>query len=224
MDYELRPTLSACNVDGHFVFLDVHADRYFHMTPYLERAFERYAGGDIRNEADIQALLERGILVHSHPTRRSIVRRSLPAPARSVVEMPGDAGILSPLTLIEIALLVLSTRWLLAHRKLHEVLDAVQQARLEIEASVNPSAVNEAVLLKAARMFRRERLLVPIEPRCLLDSISLVRFLARRNLPSNIVFGVTGDPFSAHCWVQDGTLVLNDTIGNVQSHQPIRVV
>jgi len=224
MDYELRPTLSACHVDGHFVFLDVHADRYFHMLPDLERAFARYIDGLVCNEFDIQALVERGILVRPHPAGRSIVRRSLPTPARSAIEMPGDAGILSPLALIEVALLVLSTRWLLAHRKLHEVLDSVRQAGSGTKAGANLAAAPEVALLAAARTFRRERLLVPVEPRCLLDSISLVRFLARRNLHANIVFGVTGDPFSAHCWVQEESLVLNDTVGNVQSHQPIRVV
>ena len=59
---------------------------------------------------------------------------------------------------------------------------------------------------------------------CLLDSIALVRFLARRGLYAQLVFGVTDDPFSAHCWVQAGDLVLNDTVGDVSAHTPIRVI
>jgi len=52
----------------------------------------------------------------------------------------------------------------------------------------------------------------------------LVRFLARRRLSASIVFAVTTNPFNAHCWVQSGDLVLNDTVGNAILHTPIRVV
>ena len=41
---------------------------------------------------------------------------------------------------------------------------------------------------------------------------------------ANLVFGVTGDPFSAHCWVQVDELVLNDTLGNANAYTPIRTV
>lgn len=65
---------------------------------------------------------------------------------------------------------------------------------------------------------------MPVETRCLLDSIAIVKFLARRHFHANIVIGVTGDPFSAHCWAQIHDMVLNDTIGNVRSFTPIRVI
>lgn len=52
----------------------------------------------------------------------------------------------------------------------------------------------------------------------------MIIFLARRRLHASIVFGVTGDPFGAHCWVQTSDLVLSDTLGNATGHTPIRVV
>ena len=76
-------------------------------------------------------------------------------------------------------------------------------------------------MLKAAETFRRARLYVPIETCCLLDSLSLIDFLSRRRLPARLVFGVTSDPFAAHCWVQAGEWVLNDLVGNVIAHTPI---
>lgn len=68
------------------------------------------------------------------------------------------------------------------------------------------------------------RPLVPIEPICLLDAIAIVRFLAERGLYAHVVFGVTGTPFAAHSWAQAGELALNDTIGRITAHTPIRVV
>jgi len=38
------------------------------------------------------------------------------------------------------------------------------------------------------------------------------------------VFGVKLNPFSAHCWVQAGDIVLNDAIDHVTIHTPILVV
>jgi Transglutaminase-like superfamily len=38
------------------------------------------------------------------------------------------------------------------------------------------------------------------------------------------VFGVNADPFEAHCWVQAGSVVLNDTLGRVSSFTPIMSV
>jgi hypothetical protein len=38
------------------------------------------------------------------------------------------------------------------------------------------------------------------------------------------VFGVNADPFEAHCWVQAGNVVLNDTVAWVSGFTPIMVV
>ncbi|WP_434213483.1 lasso peptide biosynthesis B2 protein [[Pseudomonas] boreopolis] len=57
-----------------------------------------------------------------------------------------------------------------------------------------------------------------------MDSLSLLRFLSRRELPANIVFGVTLAPFAAHCWVQAGDIVLNETLSDANAHTPIRMI
>jgi hypothetical protein len=60
----------------------------------------------------------------------------------------------------------------------------------------------------------------PWKPRCLLRSLALCWFLARRGIPYDIRIGVPGDKrmtgpdrevdFSAHAWVEHGGVVLND--------------
>jgi hypothetical protein len=56
---------------------------------------------------------------------------------------------------------------------------------------------------------------------CLFDSLALLLFLAKYQLFPRWIFGVQSEPFSAHCWVQEEDVVLNDTVERVQPYTPI---
>jgi hypothetical protein len=56
---------------------------------------------------------------------------------------------------------------------------------------------------------------------CLFDSIALLEFLASYRVFPRIVFGVVADPFQAHCWLQDGEVVINDSLERVRRYTPI---
>ena len=73
-------------------------------------------------------------------------------------------------------------------------------------------------------VFDRLRLFYPRSYLCLFDSLALIHFLACFRLYPDWVFGVNADPFEAHCWVQAGSVVLNDTLGRVSSFTPIMSV
>jgi hypothetical protein len=68
------------------------------------------------------------------------------------------------------------------------------------------------------------RYFYPREYLCLFDSLALLRFLAQYRFFPQWVFGVKLTPFAAHCWVQDRTLILNDTVENVQKYTPIMAI
>lgn len=72
--------------------------------------------------------------------------------------------------------------------------------------------------------FLAARRLVPIRHNCLLDSIALVRWLVTKGCPVTLVFGAKLHPFAAHCWVQSGTLLLNDRLETVHRFEPVRVI
>ena len=74
------------------------------------------------------------------------------------------------------------------------------------------------------RAFEHARLLRSAADRCLPRSIALSLRLARRGIHAHIVIGVRSDPFGAHCWVQHGEAVLNDTAEEVLRYTPILVV
>jgi hypothetical protein len=73
-------------------------------------------------------------------------------------------------------------------------------------------------------VFHALRRYYPREYLCLFDSLALVEFLARYGVFPQWVFGVKLEPFGAHCWVQDGSTILNDTVEYVRKFTPIMVI
>jgi len=73
-------------------------------------------------------------------------------------------------------------------------------------------------------VFDRLRLYYPRPYLCLFDSLALTHFLARFGVFPDWVFGVNADPFEAHCWVQSGNVVLNDTVERISAFTPIMSV
>lgn len=59
---------------------------------------------------------------------------------------------------------------------------------------------------------------------CLVDSVTLMHFLAHYAIRPMWVLGVATGPFVAHSWVQLGETLLNDTIEHVSQFVPILVV
>lgn len=222
--YQLRPSLSFCHAGGRLIFLDVEADRYLTLPPAQERALIAYLDADPAVGIDVSALVAGNVLV-KRPDRVVDDSPEAAVPARSAMEIPIPDSPPRLRDAAEVVAIVLAAKLRLELLPFAKVLDRVARGRRSAGVlNVSSPAPEEDRLIRAAAVFRQVRLFVPVGMRCLIDSLALVRFLQRRNLHANIVFGVAIDPFSAHCWVQAGDLVLNDTLGNVASHIPIRVV
>lgn len=221
--YVVRDDLSFCRVDEHFIFLDVSNDRYFCLPHPMEQALAIHLDGGRTLAPDISWLIEQHILVDQRCTAISD-RKSIKPAARSAMEPPLSIQRLRPFDLLEVIAIVLRTRLELKLFTLKHVLDGLCTDRPFRAGQPTPASVSiEHRLSKAAAIYRRARLYVPVDMRCLLDSVAMAKFLRRRQLYAHVVFGVALDPFSAHCWVQLDDFVLNDTVGNVNSHTPIRV-
>lgn len=221
--YMVREDLSFCEVGGRLVFLDVRNDRYFRLPLSLERTLVAYLSPETKTDLDVRELITRGFLVKA-PTISSCAGKAAQEPARSAMELSPARATIRLVDIVEVLVIVLSTRLRLRFHPLHQVLDSLKRTP-DRSADQGPTArAPETQILDAAARFRQIRLYIPVGMRCLIDSIAMARFLKRRKLDVQIIFGVASDPFSAHCWVQAGDLVLNDTWGNVTSHVPIRVV
>lgn len=219
MPYRLHDDLSFCRVDDGLIFLDVGHDRYFRLPPHLERALINYLEQDAAS--DITPLVERQILTDAAAQPGHEPVSALPVPTRSAIERPIQLHGTRILAALEVLVIVSTVRRQLKQRPLKDVLAALMAARHR--GRPQPPEEDEARLIETIDTFRRARPYVPIEPVCLLDSIALTHFLARRGLRVHIVFGVTAEPFSAHCWVQAADMVLNDTVGHATSYTQIRV-
>lgn len=222
--YVLRDDISYCQIGERLVFLDIGSDRYFHLPGALEQALTAYLDDTRRSAPQLDQLIERAILVEQ-PAAKADNRPSIKPVARSAMEVASGLRRLRMSEQLEVFATVLITRIALKFSTLKTILEGLKAARRIHTASSEPhEEFPERSIFDASAAFRRARLYVPIDMRCLLDSIAMARFLLRRGIPAHVVFGVALDPFSAHCWVQVDDLVLNDSVGNVASHTPIRVV
>ncbi|MEW9573842.1 lasso peptide biosynthesis B2 protein [Rhodanobacter sp. Si-c] len=228
MRYQLRGDLSCCDAGGHLVFLDIVQDRYFKLATPLEKAMRSFQAHEDVASTLLKDLAAARVLVKAPDLKPPAAIASIQPPARSAIEQSAAVAghRLDPAIVAEIMALIWSTRRHLKTRTLKTNLDEACSYRdrktgvLEVAA---PTALVEN-LLQASWQFAVARRYVPIEPICLLDSLSLLRFLSRRRLPANIVFGVTSEPFTAHCWVQAGDIVLNETLSDAIAHTPIRMI
>ncbi len=221
MLYSLRPNLSYCMIDGQAIFLDIDEGRYFRLEGRLEKAFLAYVNADGDHAACVDALIDHAILVSGLAPDPST--DPLPSPCRSSLELAAASGSTGIATFLEVFAIVWRMHRHLETRTLKDILEQLGLSRERQSLRPFLSDSSETQALDAARRFTRSRLFVPIQTCCLLDSLALTRYLTRHGVSANIVFGVTRDPFSAHCWVQKGHLVLNDTVGNVTAYTPIRV-
>ena len=86
-----------------------------------------------------------------------------------------------------------------------------------------PLGREDDALVRRAVLFDRWLPWVPGQGLCLYRAYTLRRFLRSGGLDADWVFGVRTWPFSAHCWLQAGDLLLDDDLDRVALYTPILV-
>jgi hypothetical protein len=198
-------TIGIGSVEGRSIFMDTSTDSYFTIDPALE--------------GDIEAMLEGGGLVQADDPLRSalgltdeparIVAPDYTIPTTSLLEKR-HASHARLGDMVSVASLLFRMQRLLRLRPIHSLL----------AQGLAHEPIRDRQLIDLASRFLAARKLVPIKRNCLLDSLSLVRWLGG----GQILFGVKLHPFAAHCWVQSGALILNDLTENVAAFTVVRVV
>lgn len=228
MHYRLRENLSCCDVDGHMIFLDIAQDRYFRLTGTLEKAMRHFRAQEGVASTLLEHLTAARILVEASDLEASAATTNIQRPSRSAIEQASaiENCRLNAAVVFEVMAITLSIHRQLKSCTFKTILDrasAYRGRKVYEHETATPIALEHSLLLANGK-FARARRYVPIEPVCLLDSLSLLRFLSRRGMPANIVFGVKPEPFAAHCWVQAGDMVLDETLSDAHAYTPIRVV
>jgi len=221
----LNTDISFCELDGRLFFLDIQNDQYFQLSRALECSFLSYLGAPDDAGVDISGLVKHNLIPLTAAAGYDGATTGIALPSESVVEMPCPDRRVPFDAVRDVFLMVAMMRWQLKVRRLKPILQALSDYRnSRTSPLVRDQAKLQRHLPEAAIAFNRVRPYVPIEMSCLIDSLSMVRFLAKRGLHARLVMGVACDPFSAHAWVQHGSLVLNETVGTAQAHVPIRVI
>ena len=213
----LAPWMSFCRIDDTCVFLDVRRNRYtalpwvtaksiIHgdqcaMPPQVKRQVQALGWLDVDASAPDRPTAERLALEELDPRFRAY------AP--------------SPRLIVEAFWLLGGMRLRLAAFSFERVLSQVTARNL---AASRDNELDPAIVAPLLAAFMGAERFALTSNTCLLRSLALHAALARRGIATNLVFGVKLHPFEAHCWLQQGTTLLNDTIERTGLFAPIRVV
>lgn len=212
MRYWLAPDVHAVGIAGDLVILDVPAETYFCV---VNGGLHLVLGADGAVDAEPAAardLVAAGLLVEAPSPA---VRRA-PAPITGSLARSSSRPVLGRVA-----------RAALANRRAGR---AVADLSLADLLKLTPASTDAAFaspaprLLEASSQFDR---LVPWLPRdgvCLMRSLQQRLFLAQEGLQAAWVFGVRTWPFEAHCWLQAGGVVLDDSAEHAAGFVPILVV
>ena len=235
--YYLSKHTFACLADNHLVFLDLRNDEYLCLgrthsnaiLPLLNRpriVKEGEAntclcdGDDSIVNSVLHALLKKELLVDRISAGKVLTVSVAGAPTTSLTTSRDKqrVGIASAHIwnfFAATAAASINLRWKSIMRTAEEV-----QNRKAVRGA-NTSTVDDDTIENLVDIFEKLRPLYPRPYLCMFDSLALVHFLARYGVFPQWVFAVKLEPFAAHCWVQTGDLLLNDTIDNVRDYTPI---
>lgn len=185
---------------------------------------ERSASADAPSERLLAELVRRGILTTSAAAGKAaepvtLANRS----ARPSLSYRDSLPRLRLSLLLRFILALSRTTQALRRRHLLSLLRRIEAAKAGPRHR-SAAEVKEGTWTLVRNFDRLRVWCYSAEGACLRDSLVLAEFLLRCGAVPTLVIGVRSRPFAAHAWVQDGDVVLNDTLENVQRYTPILAV
>jgi len=236
--YLLSAHCYVCIADEYAVFLDLRKDRYSALEPGEARALTGVVEGWITDDPErdvlqgaptksrdelIRTLIGERLVTDDEFAGKAAIPVSL-SRAETTLERPPDQipcvdrGHFAHFTaawLTATAMLRIVPLWLTVER--------VRRRKARQSPERRTFDVNRVGHLMTAYSVLRPNFFSRMNA-CLRDSLTVVEFLARYDVFPTWVFGVRMEPFAAHSWVQEGTIVLNDTVKHVNTFIPIMAI
>jgi len=236
--YALADHVFVCLNGEHLVLLDLKEDRYWALEAsqtsglgalvrgWPVKSPDAPPGTDTpspETAAAVEVLRSRGLLTDGVPPGKDATPVAAISPARELAAEADPAagrkvgsrlGFFAASALAKIALRTWPFERVIRRVRRRKAVFASKAAQLDVERARS--------LVEA---FMRYRVfLFSSKDECLYDSLALLEYLARYGIYADWVFGVQTRPFAAHCWVQHGDIVFNDTVEHVSGYTPIMVV
>lgn len=215
----------AAEIAGGLVFLNLKGDTYTYLAPEDAAVILPMLRGDLGEfeapagvgDSIVDELVNAG-LVTADPTGRPLrpIRYDQVLDEQPRLIGP-DRPRVRPTHVWNFLRSVFEARAMLSLLPLHRVVALVKTRRSRISRAVPAHSAEQLT-----EIYRRLRpLLFSRNDKCLLDSLSLIHFLARYRVPAQWRFGVRLEPFKAHAWVQDDRTVFDDMAANVHAYTVI---
>ncbi len=220
MAHSLPPNISFGFIGTRAIVLDIASDRYFLLSGREAAAISELASGGAPPGDVIQLLEDRGLLSAGSGAPVAPVRA--PFLEASALECDSKAG---PIGMVEVASARLRASAALRFAGIGLTIDRWRRRRDRTRANqttgTDARLANGGSSAYLARGFAETRLFVPARRACVPDSLALASCLWRRGARADVFFGVRLDPFAAHCWVQDGPILLSDPLDIVREFCPV---
>lgn len=232
--YLLAPHVYPCVSGQHVVLMDLERDKYLAVVPASRLAAwvrgwpvqaTQAPGTDAGADVLVSQLLAHGMLVSDPHIGKPATPVAVARAASTLVEFDLDTRPRANAALLwRFGRSHLRAKLSLKLRPIQSIVEAVRvrKARHAARGAGETDAVRLRALVSAFTRLRP--LFYTLRLACLLDSLTLVHFLAAEDIHPDWVFGVKTEPFDAHCWVQHGDAVLNDAPDRVRQYSPILVV
>jgi Transglutaminase-like superfamily len=242
--YFLSPHVHVCVAGNHVVLLDLERDKYLAVVPAHRLArwvrgwpvaapesipYPAREGADSASESGsdsglLSKMLSQGLLVTDPRIGKEAVPVVTDRARTALIEF--DMNVRPRASFAQLWNLFgayIAAKWALKYRPIKVVVRAAGLRTQTALASTPAVDIGTARHLVTAFTHLRP-LFFTAQDACLLDSLTLLNFLARYRIFPRWVFGVKADPFYAHCWLQQADFVFNDTPDYVRGFTPILVV
>lgn len=233
--YHLAKDAYVCLANDLLVFSDLQDDKYSCLdrantcaalqafpdfrVPGNSRCTDHCMADGEKTELVLLALCQAGLLVDSDAPGKPFAPIRIPTPMTS---MDSSRPSSSPRARIghctSFLRAAIKASWVLRLQPIRRTVHRVGSRSRQFGCS---GTHDEDALRILTSIFHRLRPYYPRGYLCRYDSLALIEFLAHYGLHPTWVFGVKSQPFGAHCWVQSGSCVLNDSIDYVRRFTPI---
>lgn len=226
-----------CVAQGYVVFLDVKKDEYSALTRD-EALRERDAiaewpvtamdSGDAENaplggEKLLQELHDEGLITRKEVAGKAASPVAFEEPASDMRSLMLGTSNVPAMHTARFLVAWASVTLALRARSLEHSVERVRRRKAANSHPSMPLELDDVRPLIASYFELQPRFFSSYDA-CLRNSLTFIKYLTLNGVYPTWVFVVHMKPWAAHSWVQDGGVVLNDTVEHVRNFTPILAI